>query len=90
MLTTGEICVSVAANEVARALELAAKAAPKASVLEIRLDALAKPEIAPFVEKLAVPLLFTCRPEWEGGSFTGTEEERFALPRRRIVILLAR
>ena len=58
---------------------MAAGAAGQAAVLEIRLDAMDRPVIAPFVEKIDVPILFTCRPAWEGGSFTGTEEERFTL-----------
>jgi 3-dehydroquinate dehydratase-1/3-dehydroquinate dehydratase/shikimate dehydrogenase len=76
---SGKICVSVAESDSGRALAVAAGAAGQAAVLEIRLDAMARPVIAPFVEKIDVPLLFTCRPDWEGGSFTGTEEERFAL-----------
>jgi len=73
------ICVSIADGNLERALELAAGAAGQASVLEIRLDALDRPVVAPFIERLDVPLLFTCRPTWEGGGFAGTEEERFVL-----------
>jgi 3-dehydroquinate dehydratase-1/3-dehydroquinate dehydratase/shikimate dehydrogenase len=79
MTPNGKICVSIAESDSERALEVAAGAAEQAAVLEIRLDALARPAVAPFVEQLDVPLLFTCRPIWEGGGFTGTEEERFAL-----------
>jgi 3-dehydroquinate dehydratase-1/3-dehydroquinate dehydratase/shikimate dehydrogenase len=79
MATRGKICVSVADGDADRALALAVGAAAKASVLEIRLDALAQPVIAPFVAKVGVPLLFTCRPVWEGGSFSGPEKARFAL-----------
>ncbi|MDF1577310.1 MAG: type I 3-dehydroquinate dehydratase [Desulfobulbales bacterium] len=79
MAAKGKICVSIAAADPDRALALAAGAVDRASVLEIRLDALTRPVVAPFVEQLEVPLLFTCRPSWEGGNFAGTEEERFAL-----------
>lgn len=79
MASKGKICVSVADGEVARAVAIAAAAEPSVSVVEIRLDALDQPVIAPFVAGLTKPLLFTCRPSWEGGSFTGTEEERFTL-----------
>jgi 3-dehydroquinate dehydratase-1 len=75
----GKICASIADRDVGRALVLARTAAEKADVLEIRLDTLAEPAITPFVEELKVPLLFTCRPEWEGGEFSGSEEERLAL-----------
>lgn len=79
MVPKGKICVSVADGDPDRALAVAAGAAAQAAVVEIRLDAMARPVIAPFVEKLGVSILFTCRPAWEGGSFTGTEEARFAL-----------
>lgn len=79
MAVKAKICASIAAADPVRALEIATRSAANASVVEIRLDAMIKPEIAPFLEKLDVPLLFTCRPEWEGGSFTGTEDERLAL-----------
>lgn len=75
----GKICVSIAARDVGEALVMARKAAEKADVLEIRLDAMADPGIGPFVEEFKVPLLFTCRPKWEGGEFSGSEEERLAL-----------
>ncbi|MEN8135442.1 MAG: type I 3-dehydroquinate dehydratase [Thermodesulfobacteriota bacterium] len=79
MNLSGKICVSVAESDAGRALAVAAGAVAQAAVVEIRLDAMDRPLIAPFVEKVDVPLIFTCRPVWEGGSFTGTEEERFAL-----------
>jgi 3-dehydroquinate dehydratase-1 len=75
----GKICASIADRDVGRALALARTAAEKADVLEIRLDVLTEPVIGPFVEGIKVPLLFTCRPEWEGGEFSGSEEERLAL-----------
>lgn len=79
MNVSGKICVSVAESAIDKALAVATAAAAQADVVEIRLDALDHPVIAPFVDKINVPLLFTCRPTWEGGSFTGSEEERFAL-----------
>ncbi|MFN2368555.1 MAG: type I 3-dehydroquinate dehydratase [Desulfurivibrionaceae bacterium] len=79
MAASGKICVSIADRDLDRALAIAAGAVDPATVLEIRLDALARPTAVPFVDKLNVPLLFTCRPTWEGGDFAGSEEERFAL-----------
>lgn len=79
MVPSRKICVSVAERDADRALAVAAESAAQAAVLEIRLDAMERPVIGPFVEKIDVPILFTCRPAWEGGSFTGTEEARFAL-----------
>jgi 3-dehydroquinate dehydratase-1/3-dehydroquinate dehydratase/shikimate dehydrogenase len=56
---------------------MANEAMLRADLLEIRLDALAVPDFAPFfVNFPGDRLLFTCRPEWEGGGFRGSEEAR--------------
>lgn len=74
---SGKVCVSIAERDLPRALGLAAKAVSLADVLEIRLDALAAPDFSPFLENLpGAALLFTCRPEWDGGGFRGSEENR--------------
>jgi len=73
------VCVSVACEKVAQALEIARQSESHADVIEIRLDSLSRPEIEPFMKNLAKPLLFTNRPEWEGGSFKGSEAERIGL-----------
>lgn len=73
------ICVSVACEKTAQALEIAKHAACHADVIEIRLDSLAKPAIEPFVTNCSKPLLFTNRPSWEGGLFTGPEAARIDL-----------
>jgi len=58
---------------------MAKRAESHADVIEIRLDSLLKAEIEPFATGLTKPLLFTNRPEWEGGSFKGSEAARIAL-----------
>lgn len=73
------ICVSVACEKVDQAIDLARQAENHADVIEIRLDSLSRPEIEPFVKHLSKPLLFTNRPEWEGGLFRGTEGVRTGL-----------
>jgi 3-dehydroquinate dehydratase-1/3-dehydroquinate dehydratase/shikimate dehydrogenase len=73
------VCVSVACEEMGQALAMAKDSAKYADVVEIRLDSLSHPEIEPFIKSLAKPLLFTNRPEWEGGSFAGPELERTGL-----------
>lgn len=70
------ICVSVAGKTVAEGLELARLAAPLADLIEVRLDSLPEPVVAPFREAINLPLLLTNRPLWEGGSFRGDEETR--------------
>lgn len=70
------ICVSIGRPSVDDALEVAQAIAPLADVLEIRLDYLRSPVVSPFINALETPLLFTNRPHWEGGEYSGTEEER--------------
>lgn len=73
------ICVSIACQEIDQAIQLARQSENHADVIEIRLDSLVEPVITPFMENLGRPLLFTNRPEWEGGAFKGTEAARIAL-----------
>jgi len=80
MTALGKICVSIAERDPRRALELALASVPVADVLEIRLDVLERPDFAQFLAGVSdVPLLFTCRPDWEGGAFSGSEEERLQI-----------
>ncbi|RUM41472.1 MAG: type I 3-dehydroquinate dehydratase [Desulfocapsa sp.] len=76
MLSSSRICVSIARKNTAEAVAAAESVVGQADVLEIRLDYLTDPIITPFMEKLHIPLLFTNRPQWEGGQFNGAEEER--------------
>ena len=51
-----------------------------ADVLEFRIDALKNPEISEIkhtIEEINFPMIATNRISSEGGSFNGTEEERF-------------
>ena len=75
----GKICVAIAAESTEEAIKLAKTAEAHADVVEIRLDSLNKPEPAAFTRTLTLPLLFTNRAQWEGGSFSGSEEERLAI-----------
>jgi 3-dehydroquinate dehydratase I len=73
------ICVSIAGEKSTLAVETAKAAEKYADVIEIRLDTLSDPEIECFVKNLVKPLLFTNRPEWEGGLFKGAETARLEL-----------
>ena len=73
------ICLSIAADSVEKALEQACNATAFADLVEIRLDTLQDPQVAPFVEQLDKPLLFTNRASWEGGQWQGEEEQRLSL-----------
>ncbi|HCC55528.1 MAG TPA: type I 3-dehydroquinate dehydratase [Desulfobulbaceae bacterium] len=77
--TTRRLCVSIAAATQAEALIRAKESEPVAEVIEIRLDSMANPDIQFFLDNLSRPLLFTNRPAWEGGGYTGEEKDRLAL-----------
>ncbi|MEW6595847.1 MAG: type I 3-dehydroquinate dehydratase [Thermodesulfobacteriota bacterium] len=75
----GLVCVSVAQPTVELALAAARGLAGQADVIELRLDAMTRPAVAQFMEKIRTPLLFTNRAQWEGGLFRGEEKKRGAL-----------
>ncbi len=70
------ICVSIARETIDDVLAVADSVASQADVLEVRLDSLAVPAISPFINGVSRPLLFTNRPQWEGGNFSGNEDAR--------------
>ncbi|HEX2445309.1 MAG TPA: shikimate dehydrogenase, partial [Vicinamibacterales bacterium] len=43
---------------------------------ELRLDLVDRPGVAGALEGRRTPVIVTCRPHWEGGRFSGSEEER--------------
>jgi len=72
----GKVCVSATGADAA---EIEAAIRPVASavdVVEVRLDAMIRPEVAECCRLLRHPLLFTNRPHWEGGGFSGREQDR--------------
>lgn len=75
------VCVSLAAPNV-ETLQSCLVGLGEVDVAEVRLDALADPsglrvaDLAALVSRSPVPLLMTCRPDWEGGAFSGPEPER--------------
>ncbi len=75
----GKICASIAERTIEKAIAAASTVESFADVVEIRLDALENPQITPFTEKIQKPTLFTNRADWEGGAFSGSEEERLAI-----------
>lgn len=74
----GKICAAIAAGTVEKALAAAGAVEPFADVIEIRLDSLENPCIIPFTKAINKPIIFTNRADWEGGSFSGTEERRLS------------
>jgi 3-dehydroquinate dehydratase/shikimate dehydrogenase len=51
-------------------------AATLADLVEVRLDTVARPDVAGALEGRLRPVIVTCRPRWEGGQFDGGEPER--------------
>ncbi|WP_035245909.1 type I 3-dehydroquinate dehydratase [Desulfogranum mediterraneum] len=80
----GLVCVSLAGGEPGGQLQELQRLAPRADVVEIRLDTLENPDIGSWLATMERPLLFTNRPAWEGGNFSGPEEQRLALLARAI------
>jgi 3-dehydroquinate dehydratase/shikimate dehydrogenase len=54
----------------------AARDAAVADMVELRLDGVRDLDVAGALDARRKPIVATCRPEWEGGQFTGSEEER--------------
>jgi 3-dehydroquinate dehydratase/shikimate dehydrogenase len=50
-----------------------------ADLVELRLDTVSDPNVAGALAGRRQPVIVTCRAEWEGGSFRGSEEERHRL-----------
>lgn len=75
-------CVSIAGADPG-ALATALEAIREADLVELRWDRLAVPagsaELRRLVDMSAAPILFTCRPAWQGGGYDGPEAERAAL-----------
>ena len=51
-------------------------AAAHADLVELRLDFVDRPDVAGALEGRRTPVIVTCRAEWEGGQFRGSEDER--------------
>ena len=49
---------------------------PFADLVEVRLDLVDRPDAIGAIEGRRRPVLVTCRAQWEGGGFHGSEEER--------------
>jgi 3-dehydroquinate dehydratase / shikimate dehydrogenase len=69
------LCVTVTGATTAE-LRQRRDAVPDADLIELRLDTVADPSVAGALAGRRRPVIVTCRPQWEGGAFTGSEEER--------------
>jgi len=48
----------------------------EADLIELRLDFVDRPDVSGVLADRRLPVVVTCRPQWEGGCFSGSEEER--------------
>ncbi len=69
------LCVTVTAPTMAE-LRRRRDDAGNADLVELRLDSVSDPDVAGALDGRQRPVLITCRPEWEGGLFRGSEERR--------------
>ncbi len=74
-MATPQLCVTVTAPTMAELRERR-DAVADADLIELRLDTVRGPNAAGALAGRTRPVIVTCRPTWEGGSFTGSEEER--------------
>jgi 3-dehydroquinate dehydratase/shikimate dehydrogenase len=75
-MTTTRLCATVTAPTLAALRRARDAAAQLADLVEVRLDSVADPDAAGALEGRCGPVVVTCRPAWEGGRFTGAEEDR--------------
>jgi 3-dehydroquinate dehydratase/shikimate dehydrogenase len=69
------LCVTVTGATTAE-LRQRRDAVADADLIELRLDTVNDPSVAAALAGRRTPVVVTCRPVWEGGRFTGSEEER--------------
>ena len=77
-MANSRVCVAVTGrtmSEIRRNRD-AAESAGGADLVEMRLDTVDRPDAAGALEGRRGPVIVTCRAEWEGGYFKGSEEER--------------
>jgi 3-dehydroquinate dehydratase/shikimate dehydrogenase len=77
------LCETVTGRSMAELLA-ARDAATVADMVELRLDGVADLDVAGALDGRRLPVVVTCRPEWEGGHFDGSEEERHAILSRAL------
>ena len=69
------LCITVTGATTAE-LRRRRDAVADADLIELRLDTVADPDVAGALSGRRGPVIVTCRPTWEGGHFSGSEEVR--------------
>lgn len=70
------IIVSITGPGMKDALGQIAASSQYADMFELRLDLIQDPPLGMLMAATGKPIIATCRPDWEGGEFRGTESER--------------
>jgi 3-dehydroquinate dehydratase/shikimate dehydrogenase len=70
-----KLCVTVTGRTTAELRERRDRVT-NADLVELRVDSVQDPSAAGALAGRRTPVIFTCRPTWEGGGFAGSEEER--------------
>src|SRR5262245_33734884 len=74
-MTAPLLCETVTGRTM-RELLAARDAVKSADMVELRLDGVFDVDAVGALQGRRLPAIVTCRPEWEGGRFNGSEEER--------------
>lgn len=83
MTTTPLLCVTVTAPTTAE-LRRQRDLITDADLVELRLDSVSDPDVAAALDGRTLPVIVTCRANWEGGGFRGSEDERQRILRRAL------
>ncbi len=78
------LCATVTGTTTADLRRARDEAARTSDLVEVRLDSVGDPDPAGAVDGRSCPIIVTCRPSWEGGSFGGSEDERRRLLERAL------
>lgn len=81
--TTPRLCVTITAPTTAE-LRRQRDLVEEADLVELRLDSVSDPDVDGALAGRTRPVILTCRARWEGGGFSGSEEERRSLLRRAL------
>src|SRR5216684_1451189 len=74
-MSTPRLCVTVSAATTAE-LRAQRDTVTDADLIELRLDSVCDPDVAAALAGRRRPVVVTCRPTWEGGRFSGSEDDR--------------
>lgn len=72
------LCVTVTGQTMAELRERRDRV-DDADLVELRVDTVSDPSAVGALAGRRLPVIFTCRPTWEGGHFAGSEDERHRL-----------